>query len=265
MIPKYLEQYDYRTNLIVDRNNPILIQKAIRDRFSGRRNWEAGYGGEAYLGRKNSEDALTWNVFRSLQCNNRLDIVSKIFKIGEVRTILFWGVDPEYQGEEQQLTNIMIRTIDGKLRGTLTDPDLVVFTEKEVCFIECKLNQKGKSSPWKTRSHGSEQRMKIYVDKYPELETITEWRSVYHMIRQYVYAKALAEILDKTPRVFPLVNEKHMEIISNHYKTLQESSIQDTFGEIMTWQQINRKLDNSKLRKDDQLIKKITESLDATR
>lgn len=64
-----LMEYDFRNNLIIDKNNPILIQKAWRDRFSAESHWNAGYGGEAYLSRKNSEDALTWNIFRSLQCS----------------------------------------------------------------------------------------------------------------------------------------------------------------------------------------------------
>ena len=64
---KELKKYDYRENLVVDRDNSILIQKAWRDRFSNESHWNAGYGGQAYLSRPNSEDALTWNVFRSLQ------------------------------------------------------------------------------------------------------------------------------------------------------------------------------------------------------
>ena len=48
---------DFRTNLIVDVNNPVLILKAWRDHDTQ---------GRAYLGAPHGEDALTWNVFRSL-------------------------------------------------------------------------------------------------------------------------------------------------------------------------------------------------------
>ena len=58
MIPENLKKYDYRKNIIVDENNPILIWKSWRDHSTD---------GQAYLSRPYSKDALTWNVFRSLQ------------------------------------------------------------------------------------------------------------------------------------------------------------------------------------------------------
>jgi len=217
MIPRELRKYDYRSNLIIDQNNPILIQKAWRDRYSSNSHWREGYGGIAYLGRKNSEDALTWNVFRFLQkteMGSRL--ISDIFKVSRVQTLLFWSMDPENCGEEQQLVNILIRTIDGKHRGTMTEPDLILFTDKEVCFIECKLNQNGRTSPWRTTSEGSAKRMNTYQEVLSELEQFDDWKNVYQMIRQYVYSKSLGKILGKTPRVYPLINEKHIEILQPH-------------------------------------------------
>jgi len=138
MIPKNFKKHDYRGNLIVDKDNPILIQKAWRDRFSGEGHWREGYGGQAYLSRPNSEDALAWNVFRTLQLSGErgLRVISDVFKIFEVDKMLFWGCDVEHHGEEQQLLNILIRTIDGKHRGTMTEPDLVIINNnrKRSCF-----------------------------------------------------------------------------------------------------------------------------------
>ncbi len=115
MIPENLRKYDYRGNLIADKNNPILIQKAWRDRFSSKSHWDAGCGIE-YISKPNSEDALTWNVFRTLQLSGKkgLKIVSNLFNISKVNTMLFWGCDVESYGEGQQLLNILIRTVDGK-------------------------------------------------------------------------------------------------------------------------------------------------------
>jgi hypothetical protein len=206
MIPECLkEEYDYRKNIIIDENNPILIWKAWRDRYSDEKHWKAGYGGKAYLSSPNGEDALTWNVFRALQMagNAGLDIISEVFRISkEVKTILFWGCDVECHGEEQQLLNILIRTIDGKYKGTMTEPDLVFITDREVVFVECKLNQRGNTSPWKTpdkkdkdkdKIDGADKRFAIYEEMFPELMCDNEWRDVYQLIRQYVYARALGE------------------------------------------------------------------------
>lgn len=136
MIPDNLQRYDYRKNLICDPDNPILVQRAWRDRFSHPGHWRDGYGGIAYLARAHGEDALTWNVFRTLQVNGQsgLDIIAYAFQVAPVKNILFWGCDVHEASDVQQLLNILIRTVDGRYRGTMTEPDLVLVTESEVVF-----------------------------------------------------------------------------------------------------------------------------------
>ena len=85
----------------------------------------------------------------------------------QIEKLLFWGCDVESHGEEQQLLNILIRTTDGELQGTMTEPDMVVITASEVVLVECKLNLSGKQSPWKAqqglpgREGGAEKRMEV--------------------------------------------------------------------------------------------------------
>lgn len=265
MIPKELKKYDYRENLIVDKDNPILIQKAWRDRFSDKSHWIAGYGGQAYLSKPNSEDALTWNVFRSLQVarEDGLRVISNIFETSKVERILFWGCDVEHHGDEQQLLNILIRTIDGKLRGTMTEPDLVLITEEEVVFIECKLNQDGRSSPWRAQGEGAKKRMKTYRGEFLELDDITDWEDVYQLIRQYVYAKSLSKILKKKPVIIPLINENHKEILLQYYLKIKESAInkKDIFRNFTIWQDISKKISKSDLTNRKIIVSKIGEAL----
>jgi len=276
-IPKELESYDYRKNLIVDQNNPILIQKAWRDRFSGESHWRKGKGGKAYLSRDNSEDALTWNVFRSLEKSGKegLSLISNIFRISQVDKILFWGCDVKHKGEEQQLLNILIRIIDGQLRGTMTEPNLVLITDKEVVFVECKLNQNVNTSPWKAQREGAEKRWRTYVGKadeiknyvdnniFPELEEINNWRDVYQLIRQYVYASSMSKYLGKKAIVIPLINGKHKEILSKYYSILKDSEINKDgiFRDFVTWQDILESLSGSNLLNKERIIKKIDEAL----
>jgi len=265
MIPENLKKYDYRENLIVDEDNPILIQKAWRDRFSSKSHWHADYGGQAYLSKPNSEDALTWNVFRTLQLSGKqgFKVVSDIFKTSKVVRILFWGCDVEPHGEEQQLLNILIRTIDGKHQGTMTEPDLVIITDGEVVFVECKLNQNGKASPWKAQGKGAEKRLLTYIEKFPELKSITDWVAVYQLIRQYVYAKSLSEYLKKKPVIIPLINGKHKEILSSYYSKVKESPLnkKDIFHEFVTWQDTFKILSASDLSSKEIVSTKIEEAL----
>ncbi|WP_290597945.1 MULTISPECIES: PGN_0703 family putative restriction endonuclease [unclassified Archaeoglobus] len=265
MIPENLKKYDYRENLIVDKNNPILIQKAWRDRFSSESHWCAGYGGQAYLSKPNSEDALTWNVFRTLQLsgNQGLKVVSDIFKISKVDKMLFWGCDVEHYGEEQQLLNILIQTIDGRHQGTMTEPDLVIITEKEVVFVECKLNQNSSTSPWKAQGKGAEKRFKTYAEIFPEIKSVPDWVTVYQLIRQYVFAKSLGEYLKKKPVVIPLINGKHKEILSPYYLKVKRSPLnkKDIFREFVTWQDISEIISAYDLPNRDTILAKIEEAL----
>jgi len=56
---------DFRARIIIEPDSPILAFKANRNRYT--RQIQPSYKGLPYLGSQDSEDALTWNVFRSLQ------------------------------------------------------------------------------------------------------------------------------------------------------------------------------------------------------
>jgi hypothetical protein len=221
-----LERLDYRKNLIIDINNPILVQKAWRDRFSSEGHWKSGYGGVAYLSKEKSEDALTWNVFRSLQLSEGKSISSiykHIFNINAIETILFWGCDLSNHNDYQIKLNSLIRFVDGRFRGTMTEPDLVLITKQEVVFIECKLNNNGQQSPWKAQSEGSRKRFEHYTSEYfPELSEIKDWENIYQLIRNYVYARLLAKVLNKKPLLVPIINEKHKTILSKYYQPMMD-------------------------------------------
>lgn len=236
-----VERLDFRSNLIVDPDNPILVQKAWRDRFSGSSHWRKGYGGEAYLSRSHSEDALTWNVFRSLQEIEvkGLDVIQKAFQMSSIRNILFWGCDVESHSEVQQYLNCLIRAIDGRHRGTMTEPDLVIITDREVAFIECKLNANGRQSPWKAQGEGAEKRFTTYKTEcgFKELNEISDWKPVYQLIRQYIYASRLAKLLNLTPLVFPLIREEHTAMWKDIYRPLRIFK-GDIFRPFVTWQTI---------------------------
>lgn len=65
---------DFRERILIDPDNPILTFKASRDRYTNLPS-QRKYAGLPYLGSRTSEDALTWNVSRSLQKTNSLSIM----------------------------------------------------------------------------------------------------------------------------------------------------------------------------------------------
>lgn len=277
MIPESLAQYDFRSNLIADADNPVLIQKAWRDHFAGQRVWQPGKaGGKAYLGVANSEDALTWNVVRSLQLAGPegLRILSDAADLAPVGTVLFWGCDVEGRSDVQQLLSILLRTVDGQLKGTMTEPDLVLITTEEVAFVECKLNLNGMQSPWKAqqtsadKESGAARRMKSYIGSgFTELDGITDWEDIYQLVRQYVYATRLAQLLGRRPAVIPLVNGDHLSVLQPLYERAQTSSLNrdHIFRNILTWQAISERVASSGLPCAATLVLKMTKAIEASR
>jgi hypothetical protein len=229
---------DFRENLIVDQNNPILIQKAWREH--DRQGW-------AYLAAPYGEDALVWNVFRSLdrpegttRTYPQREIVQMFFGLqAPVQELLFWGCNPDGTGESQQQLSIALRTLDGKRKGTMTEPDLVVVTESEVCFVECKLLFT--PTPWSARERksprtqleemldsaaegataalaGWQKRWDVYTAEpitgqhLPQTPTADD-AAVYQLIRNAIYAQRLAQKLGgKKAIVVSLVSHLQTEL-----------------------------------------------------
>jgi hypothetical protein len=221
---------DFRDNLIVDRNNPVLVQKAWRD--YDKRGW-------AHLGVPHGEDALTWNVFRSLDLDPAgREVIQAFFGLASpVEEVLFWSCDPDGEAEAQQTLGILLRGLDGQQGGTMTEPDLVILTTAEVCFVECKAkpsrfpwvakaprpgsagagtvavegeeeetekgeaegaptegqpeDEKGWTSRW--RAYRADDRIGMTLPRTP---TTPDW-AVYQLVRNAVYARLLARELRK--------------------------------------------------------------------
>ncbi|MBT4400685.1 MAG: hypothetical protein HOM18_12810 [Candidatus Marinimicrobia bacterium] len=246
-----LEKLDYRKNLIADKNNPILIQKAWRDFYSGGSSYGNSLVGKAYLGVEHGEDALTWNVFRSLQLHGPkgLRVIEKTFGLDTIEGLLFWGCDVESGSNSQQWLNATIRYIDGGIKGPVTEPDMVIITKSQVVFVECKLKRHDLTSPWKASSDGSKHRYRRYIDTfgYTSLDDLGSWKNVYQLIRNYVYACELAAELDKSPQVIPLIREEDIPFWEPFYIELQsrEPSI---FNQIYSWQDFMPHLSNDRFK-----------------
>ena len=135
---------DFRKRILVDANSPILAFKANRDRY-----YQKKYAGMGYLGSINSEDALTWNIFRGLQKAQRLDIVADWLqvKIGKPRAMLIWCLAPELTDDDAQLQfqlGDLLRNTDGMIPGQISEPDVVIQGTDGIAIIECKLGERKK-------------------------------------------------------------------------------------------------------------------------
>ncbi len=118
---------DFKDNLSVDPNNPIIVSQA--------RNWRYSRGivkGLSYLGSENSEDDMTWNVFKTLEKSNPESWFSQIFP----QIIL---------DKDEQFIVPMLRFWDKYFPPPLrsfpegeTHVDLTIETSNKLIFIEAK-------------------------------------------------------------------------------------------------------------------------------
>lgn len=245
---------DYRERILVDQGSPILAFKANRDRFT-----RGEYAGWPYLGSRNSEDALTWNVFRSLQIAGRLDLAADVFGLSEPIGLLLWGLAPEKKDENLQYdVGEMLRSVDGRRRGQMTEPDVVLVGREEVALIECKLGgpDKPPSRPWA----GSGKRWEDYRKDLPELLTSeVDVKPIYQLVRIAFYAVKLGHKLNLHPVLVSLSNQANWKLEPRRTRSLARlwEDFVENIGSVdircvsAHWQDIERKCAGSGL---DELV-----------
>ena len=131
---------DFKDNLIVDPDDPIIAGQA--------RNWRYSKGivkGLSCLGSENSEDAMTWNVFKTVEKSNPESWFSELFP----QIIL---------DKDEQFIDPMLRFWDKYFPPLLrsfpegeTHVDLTIETSNKLIFIETKykadISKKTKHDP----------------------------------------------------------------------------------------------------------------------
>lgn len=210
---------DYRQRIIVDPDSPILAFKASRDRYTNIPS-QARYAGLPYLCSWNSEDALTWNVFRTLQQAERLDIVSDRLEIGQPRGLLLWTLAPQFDGinaELQYVTGSLIRKFGGIFRGQMTEPDVIMLGTTGIAVIECKLSERGKapSHLWEGSPESVNKRLDRYLGEIRNLVTTTNIEAiapVYQLVRMAFYALKIGDHFQIEPVVVSLANERNWNV-----------------------------------------------------
>ena len=205
---------DHREHcLLPDKNNQVLWWKAMRDRFDERHNYRS------YLCSPRSEDVLTRTVFRSLEQARALDRVAKYLGVQATSDlqVLYWMFHAEKpQSDEQTALWELLRDVDGELGGQVTEPDIVLIGQREVCFVEAKLGEPDKKP---TLWRGKEAKRVPLYEKYLANKGTTLFRrelndgekeEFYQLIRNVFYAWALAaKLQNRKPLVICLVNERN--------------------------------------------------------
>ena len=204
---------NFRNNIIVDKYNYLLTNKANKDRYNKRQGCYAGY---PRLGSVRSEDALVWNFMRSLSFFKNFSSLEKLIGVELSNPeVLLWSLPFEEKSKNlRQKVRAIIRSIDGKLAGPTTEPDVIIDTDEYFVIIECKLGEIGKYPPhlWDSKgTKGPERRYEYYFSQdlfvqSPESKSEYEGEA-YQLFRMVFYTYKIAAELGKKPIFVSLANK----------------------------------------------------------
>jgi len=102
---------------------------------------------------------------------------------------------------------------------------------------------------------------------FAEFSELKDWQDIYQIIRQYVYANLLADILREKPVVIPLINKDHSQALAQIYRKAQDSVLgkKNVLRDMVTWQAFLEAISHADLVCAAKLKKKMTEALEASK
>ena len=184
---------DWRDNIVVDADAPPLAWKADRDTFGA----NTSVPNHPRLASENSEDALSWNLFRTLERSGHLDVVARALGLEDEFQVLYW-YRPWDSARPLPEIKLALDRVEpwGKVGGRYqTETDVILKGRRYLVMVECKLGKPG------THVHAWERGSKGHIPPtYEEplrrlLADMKGWeatmRRFYQLLRHLVLANEL--------------------------------------------------------------------------
>jgi hypothetical protein len=127
--PSTFEYQDYKDNLLwKDPEDTKLLEKIFKEKRESR------------MARDNSEDAVTWNVFRFLEKNNLAEelLTTVTGTAHRQAEIIYWSYSQKGEGSWSPLNKARTEFGEEIKRGS--EPDITIQTDNALFFIEAKLS-----------------------------------------------------------------------------------------------------------------------------
>jgi len=201
------------------------------------------------IARDNSEDAVTWNVFRFLERNNLVEstLSSIIGSTLESSEVIYWSYRQKENTSWSQLNKA--REEFGEAIKRSSEPDIIINTDNTLLFIEAKLTSGNETVPSdmsnskKYETGGDNWFSKVFRSDY---RTVAIVEKKYELLRFWLLGTWIAKQQDLD---FYLVNlvlserEKDIEaIFKRHlYENQRMKSIR------ITWEDIYQQILNTDL------------------
>ncbi len=107
---------------------------------------------ESRMARDNSEDAVTWNVFRFLERNNLVSSLfgEKVKSILKNPEVIYWSYYQKENGVWSELNKAREKFGERLKKGS--EPDIIIKSDNELIFIEAKFTAGNETVPSDTSS-----------------------------------------------------------------------------------------------------------------
>lgn len=195
---------------------------------------------ESRMARDNSEDAVSWNIFRFLENNSLGDELLSSLTETPVRSseVIYWSYSQEEDGAWSEL--IAARREFGEQEERGSEPDIIVTTDNALFFIEAKLTATNnttpsdKDDPKKYEVGGGSWFSKVFKTDF---KTITVCKKKYELMRFWLLGTWMADQLKKDFCLINLVRDAKERNIESLFKSLTKENERRRFMRI-TWEQI---------------------------
>ena len=203
---------DYRDNITIDKDTPALRKKALyfKEKYP-----KGNVKGLSRLGSKNSEDAKSWNLFRSLQLESRMhSYYSSIGIKDELENVLFWGLHCNTAEFDKTLKSTLdIIEPPNLWHIQQTEPDVIIMGKKIVIFNESKLGRANanidawnRKAPFSKKHDLYRKNARPYFKKCFIDDFSVEGRRYYQLMRNYIVGTHFAERVKKEFHLVALVS-----------------------------------------------------------
>ena len=245
--PSSFEYQDYKDNLLwKDPEDIKLLDKIFKEKRESR------------MARDNSEDAVTWNVFRFLEKNNLIQgLLSSITGIRqEEPEIIYWSYSRREGGGWSILNKA--RGEFGEEEGRGSEPDVIIQTDKGIFFIEAKLTAgnnttpSDKNNPKKYQTGGNNWFEKAFTSDY---KTIAIAERKYELMRFWLLGTWMAEQARKEFYLINLVPEEREQDIELAFKKQIKENSKCKFLRL-TWESIHKHISNLNAASDNEMMTK---------
>lgn len=203
---------------------------------------------EGRFQRDNSEDALTWNVFRFLEKNGLLtDYVQQVYNVDILNPrLIYWSYSQEEKTTFSLLSNARENFEKNPKKGS--EPDIIILADNYLLIIEAKLNALNNTIGKESSSHKYINGVDKWWDEVfkSDFNTIAIEQKKYELVRFWLLGTWMAKELKVDFQLINLVPSKKELKIENIFCSHIKETDQRTFKRT-TWEDIYKFIKYSNL------------------